>query len=118
MLDAFVEFKWNDYFHIRAGRHLPASDRYNLDGPYYQNSFNFPLVSQRWPNVALGRVDGASFWGQYAGGKFKWQGTVSEGSEIAEGANDDADHVAAFRSSDLQFLGAGIRLLQQQHLLR
>ena len=93
VLDAFVEFKWNDYFHIRAGRHLPASDRYNLDGPYYQNSFNFPLVSQRWPNIALGRVDGVSVWGQYGGGKFKWQGTVSEGSEVAGGANDDEDHL-------------------------
>ncbi len=93
MLDAFVEYTFNDYFHIRVGRHLPASDRYNLDGPYYQNSFNFPLIAQRWPNVAIGRVDGASFWGQYAGGKFKWQGTVSEGREISEAANDDADHL-------------------------
>ncbi len=93
VLDAFVEFKWNDYFHIRAGRHLPASDRYNLDGPYYNNSFNFPLISQRWPNVALGRVDGISYWGQYKGGKFKWQGSVSEGREISEAANDDYDHL-------------------------
>ncbi len=42
ILDAFVEYKWNDYFHVRVGRHLPASDRYNLDGPYYGNSFFFP----------------------------------------------------------------------------
>jgi len=93
MLDAFVEYTFNDYFHIRVGRHLPASDRYNLDGPYYQNSFTFPLTAQRWPNVAIGRVDGATVWGQYAGGKFKWQGTVSEGREISEAANDDADHL-------------------------
>jgi len=93
ILDAFVEYKWNDYFHVRVGRHLPASDRYNLDGPYYGNSFFFPLVSQRWPAVALGRVDGASVWGQYAGGKFKWQGSVSEGTEVAGGANDDPDHL-------------------------
>ena len=92
LLDAFVEYTWNDYFHIRFGRHLPASDRYNLDGPYYQNSFDFPGVVQRYPNKAVGRVEGVSYWGQYKGGKFKWQFTVSEGREIPVSANDDEDH--------------------------
>ena len=92
LLDAFVEYKWNDYFHIRFGRHLPASDRYNLDGPYYQNSFDFPGVVQRYPSKSTGRVEGLSYWGQYKGGKFKWQFTVSEGREIPESANDDPDH--------------------------
>ena len=93
LLDAFVEYRWNDYFHIRFGRHLPASDRYNLDGPYYLNSFYFPLVAQRYPNKAIGRVEGISYWGQYADGKFKWQFTVSEGNEIVGGPNDDGDHL-------------------------
>ena len=93
LLDAFVEYKWNDYFHFRVGRHLPASDRYNLDGPYYQNSFDFPLIAQRFPNVRVGRVDGISYWGQYGGGKFKWQFTASEGREIRGAANDDTDHL-------------------------
>jgi hypothetical protein len=93
LLDAFVEYTWNDYFHIRFGRHLPASDRYNLDGPFYQNSFDFPGVVQRYPNKAVGRVEGVSYWGQYKGGKFKWQFTVSEGREIPASANDDEDHL-------------------------
>ncbi|MGR3173962.1 MAG: hypothetical protein ACUZ8N_05125 [Candidatus Scalindua sp.] len=93
LLDAFVEYTWNDYFHIRFGRHLPASDRFNLDGPFYQNSFDFPGVVQRFPNKAIGRVEGVSYWGQYAGGKFKWQFTASEGREIPGGANDDPDHL-------------------------
>ncbi|MBO1223825.1 MAG: hypothetical protein JYX80_05315 [Candidatus Scalindua sediminis] len=93
LLDAFVEYKWNDYFHIRFGRHLPASDRFNLDGPYYQNSFDFPDVVQRYPNKSTGRVEGISYWGQYAGGKFKWQFTASEGTEVAGGPNDDPDHL-------------------------
>jgi hypothetical protein len=93
LLDAFVEYKWNDYFHIRVGRHLPASDRYNLDGPYYLNHFEFPLTAQRYPNVRVGRVDGMSYWGQYAGGKFKWQFSASEGREISGAANDDPDHL-------------------------
>jgi len=93
LLDAFVEYTWNDYFHVRFGRHLPASDRYNLDGPFYQNSFDFPGVVQRYPNKAVGRVEGVSYWGQYKGGKFKWQLTASEGREIEGGANDDPDHL-------------------------
>ncbi|MCR4290678.1 MAG: hypothetical protein NUV86_10515 [Candidatus Scalindua sp.] len=93
LLDAFAEYKWNDYFHIRFGRHLPASDRYNLDGPYYQNSFFFPLVAQRYPNKAVGRVEGVSYWGQHAGGKFKWQFTASDGREIPGGSNAHPDHL-------------------------
>jgi hypothetical protein len=94
LLDAFVEYKWNDYFHIRFGRHLPASDRYNLDGPYYQNSYDFPGVVQRHPNKAIGRVEGLTYWGQYKGGKFKWQLSAFEGTEVPGGANDDPDHLA------------------------
>ncbi len=93
LLDAFAEYTWNEYAHVRFGRHLPASDRYNLDGPYYQNSYDFPGIVQRYPNKAIGRVEGFSYWGQYAGGKFKWQATVSEGTEVAGGANDDPDHL-------------------------
>ncbi len=93
LLDAFVEYTWNDFFHIRFGRHLPASDRYNLDGPYYLNYFDFPLTAQRYPNVRVGRVDGVSYWGQYGGGKFKWQFTASEGNERSGGSNDDTDNL-------------------------
>lgn len=93
LLDAFVEYKFNDYFHIRFGRHLPASDRFNLDGPFYQNSFDFPGVVQRYPAKFAGRDEGVSYWGQYAGGKFKWQFSAMEGREIAGGANDDPDHL-------------------------
>ncbi len=93
LLDAFVEYTWNDYAHIRFGRHLPASDRYNLDGPYYQNSYDFPGVVQRHPNKSTGRVEGLTYWGQYKGGKFKWQLSAFEGTEVAGGANDDPDHL-------------------------
>ncbi len=93
LLDAFVEYTWNDYFHVRFGRHLPASDRYNLDGPFYQNSFDFPGIVQRYPNKSTGRVEGVSSWGQYKGGKFKWPLTASEGNEVSGGPNDDFDHL-------------------------
>ncbi len=94
LLDAFVEYKWNDYFHIRFGRHLPASDRYNLDGPYYQNSFLFPGPGiSAYPFKSTGRAEGATYWGQYKGGKFKWQLSAVEGKEAAGENNDDPDHL-------------------------
>lgn len=94
LLDAFVEYTWNDYAHIRFGRHLPASDRYNLDGPYYQNSYDFPGPGiSAYPFKSTGRAEGVSYWGQYAGGKFKWQFSAVEGREIMGSANDDPDHL-------------------------
>ncbi len=92
LLDAFVEYTWNDYAHIRFGRHLPASDRYNLDGPYYQNSYDFPGPGiSAYPFLSTGRDEGLSYWGQYEGGKFKWQFSVLEGAE-GTGNNEDPDH--------------------------
>ncbi|KKL12920.1 hypothetical protein LCGC14_2530940 [marine sediment metagenome] len=94
LLDAFVEYKWNDYFHIRFGRHLPASDRYNLDGPYYQNSYDFPGPGiSAYPFKSTGRAEGVTYWGQYKGGKFKWQLSAVEGKEAVGENNDDPDHL-------------------------
>ncbi len=92
LYNAFVEYTWNDYFHLRFGRILPGSDRYNLDGPYYQNSFDFPIIAQRYPSISNGFVEGLSYWGQYKGGKFKWIFTAFEGTEVVGGPNDDPDH--------------------------
>ena len=72
LLDAFAEYTWSDLHHIRFGRHLPASDRYNLDGPYYQNSYDFPGPGiSAYPFKQTGRVEGISYWGQIDGGKIQ-----------------------------------------------
>ncbi len=93
LLDAFVEYTWNDYAHIRFGRHLPASDRYNLDGPYYQNSYDFPGPGiSAYPFKSTGRAEGVTYWGQYKGGKFKWQLSAVEGAEGGTN-NEDPDHL-------------------------
>ncbi len=93
LLDAFVEYTWNDYAHVRFGRHLPASDRYNLDGPYYQNSYDFPGPGiSAYPFKSTGRAEGVSYWGQYKGGKFKWQLSAVEGAEGGTN-NEDPDHL-------------------------
>ena len=94
LLDAFAEYTWSDKHHIRFGRHLPASDRYNLDGPYYQNSYDFPGPGiSMYPFKQTGRVEGISYWGQLDGGKFKYQFSAAEGKETAGGPNDDPDHL-------------------------
>lgn len=93
LLDAFVEYTWSDLAHVRFGRHLPASDRYNLDGPYYQNSFDFPGPGiSAYPFKSTGRAEGVSYWGQYDGGKFKWQLSAIEGAETGAN-NEDPDHL-------------------------
>jgi len=94
LLDAFAEYTWSDKHHIRFGRHLPASDRYNLDGPYYQNSYDFPGPGiSAYPFKQTGRVEGISYWGQLDGGKFKYQFSAAEGTETAGGPNDDPDNL-------------------------
>jgi len=94
LLDAFAEYTWSDLHHIRFGRHLPASDRYNLDGPYYQNAYDFPGPGiSAYPFKQTGRVEGISYWGQLDGGKFKYQFSAAEGKETAGGPNDDPDHL-------------------------
>ncbi|MHB8482169.1 MAG: hypothetical protein ACYDBV_05445 [Nitrospiria bacterium] len=72
VLDAIAQIEFSDYFNIWMGRLLPPSDRSNLDGPYYLNSFNFPFV-QNYPALFDGRDNGLALWGQTGGGLFKYQ---------------------------------------------
>jgi hypothetical protein len=72
VLDAVLKFEFNDYANIWLGRFLPASDRANLSGPYYQNAWVFPDV-HAYPSEYAGRDNGLAYWGQYQGGVVKWQ---------------------------------------------
>ncbi|MCB1877131.1 MAG: hypothetical protein KDH88_14240 [Chromatiales bacterium] len=94
VLDAIAQFEFSPGFNIWAGRFLPPSDRANLSGPYYANSWNFPLV-QAYPAVFAGRDDGVALWGEttlgsiqfkYAGGAF--QG-CADSNPCDTGANDE-----------------------------
>lgn len=73
ILDAIAKVKFSDEFQIWAGRMLPPSDRANLSGPYFLNTWNFPGTAWRYTQVWAGRDDGAAVWGQFGGGKFKYQ---------------------------------------------
>ncbi len=95
VLDALVKFEFSDGFNIWMGRMLPPSDRSNLDGPYYLNTWNFPLA-QAYPSIFAGRDDGAAVWGMSGGGKFKYQLGAFEGTEGAPNLQDNLLYAARF----------------------
>src|SRR5215472_6888518 len=72
VLDAVAKFEPDELFNVWFGRFLPPSDRANLSGPYYQNSWYFPNVNA-YPSIYAGRADGAAIWGQINKGQFKYQ---------------------------------------------
>ena len=78
VLDAIGKFEFNQYFNVWAGRLLAPSDRAELDGPYYQNTFEFnktPFYPQDFGNPGagtpgaaagrFGRDDGINIWGAF-----------------------------------------------------
>jgi len=87
LLDADVRFEFNDYVNVWAGRFRAPSDRTNLSGPFYINDWDLPFVS-KYPNIFLGRDDGAAYWGQYGGGLLKWQVGLFDGTGLLSAGND------------------------------
>ncbi len=78
VLDAVAKFEFSDLVNIWMGRFLPPSDRSNLDGPYYLNTWSFPMP-QAYPAIFAGRDNGVAFWGRVNGGQFKYQVGAFEG---------------------------------------
>jgi hypothetical protein len=67
VMDAIGRFEFNPYVNIWVGRFLPPSDRANLYGPYYANDWA-PYadgVADFYPDVAIGRDNGAAYWGDF-----------------------------------------------------
>ena len=89
VLDAVAKFSFKG-FDLWAGRFLPPSDRSNLDGPFYLNNYDFPIV-QAYPAIFAGRDNGVAIMKEYAGGKFKWSYGLFEGRSAgtANGSNSD-----------------------------
>lgn len=79
ILDAVIKMKLTDSVNLWAGRFLPPSDRSNLSGPFYLNSWLFPYTQFGYNNIFQGRDDGAALWGQRGDGAFKWQFGVFDG---------------------------------------
>ena len=81
VLDGIIQFAFDPAFNVWFGRMLPPSDRSNLSGPYYLGTWDFPSEVQMYPSIFAGRDDGISFWGEFGGGKFKYQAGLFEGTE-------------------------------------
>jgi hypothetical protein len=73
VLDAVAKFSLDPLFNVWVGQFLPPSSRSNLSGPYYLNSWNFPLFVAAFPFDYAGRDRGFAIQGDIAGGVFKYQ---------------------------------------------
>lgn len=87
VMDAIAQFEPSDVFNFWMGRMLPAVDRANLAGPFYENAWQYPGVVSNNPSIAVGRDTGVTVWGKplagklvYAFGAFKGHNAVSGGS--------------------------------------
>ncbi len=69
VLDAIAKFDFTKYFNLWVGRLLVPSDRAELDGPFYHNTFEFnktPFYPSDHGNDDAGRFgrdDGFNIWG-------------------------------------------------------
>ena len=77
LLDGTIEFEPHESFNVWVGRMLVPIDRSNFSGPWFMAPWNYPGFLQdgaiyaplEGPN---GRNDGATVWGQFGGGTFKY----------------------------------------------
>jgi hypothetical protein len=76
VLDAIIQLKIADEFQIWAGQHIPAMERNNFNGPFYNNGWNLPIQVQTLPFDIAGRDRGITFWGLVAGGIVKYHASV------------------------------------------
>jgi len=87
LLDAIGKFGDGGAVNAWVGRMLPPSDRANLSGPFFTNTYDFPFVSNL-PAIFDGRQDGAVVWGIVGNQALKYQAGIYDGANsIVGGAN-------------------------------
>jgi hypothetical protein len=91
VLDGYAQFEFMPEFNVWVGRMLPPSDRANLDGPYYLNSWLYPGVVSQYPAKFAGRDDGATVWGKVFDKKLVYSAGVFEGHNRYAGASNQGD---------------------------
>ncbi|HKO50932.1 MAG TPA: hypothetical protein VJV79_24645, partial [Polyangiaceae bacterium] len=81
VLDLIAQYEPDPAFNVWVGRMLVASDRSNFSGPYFMAPWIYPLFlgPQGNPYAVVGpkegpfgRNDGATIWGAFGGGAFKY----------------------------------------------
>jgi hypothetical protein len=83
ILDLIGQLEFHDTFNVWFGRMLVPSDRSNFSGPWFMSPWNYPGF---YPTLTggpvgprqgpFGRNDGATVWGQFAGGVVKYYAGV------------------------------------------
>jgi hypothetical protein len=91
VLDGYAQFEFMPEFNVWVGRMLPPSDRANLDGPFYLNSWLYPGVVSQYPAKFAGRDDGATIWGKVFDKKLVYSAGVFEGHNRFAGASNQGD---------------------------
>ena len=98
VIDGIAKLELADPINIWLGRMLPPSDRANLSGPYYQNMWDYPIVSQ-YPSLIYGRDDGIAVWGEVLDSKLKYQVGFYEGTPSTPTVNPEDNPLFAGRVS-------------------
>jgi hypothetical protein len=93
VLDGYAQFEFANEFNIWVGRMLPPSDRANLDGPYYLNTWLYPGVVSQYPAKFAGRDDGATVWGKVFDKKLVYSVGAFEGHNRIAGASNQGDNL-------------------------
>ncbi len=93
VMDAIAQFEFDPSFNLWLGRMLPPSDRSNLHGPFYLAAWSYPGVVSNYPNIAVGRDNGAMIWGKPMGGKLVYSLGVFNGHNSAATLSNQSDKV-------------------------
>jgi hypothetical protein len=73
ILDLIAQFEPDPAFNVWVGRMLVPTDRSNFSGPYFMGPWHYPGIGNNAPKEGpFGRNNGATAWGQFAGGLFKY----------------------------------------------
>ena len=88
VLDAVGKIRFTNLFQVWGGRFLPPSDRSNLNGPYFLNTWDFPFV-QAYPAIFAGRDNGVSLWGITDNKRFKYQLGAFEGTNASTSSSSN-----------------------------
>lgn len=98
VLDAIGKFEFNKYLNVWFGRMLVAADRAELDGPFYQNVFEFnktPFYPSDFSSASneagrFGRDDGVQIWGTLIpSGRLTYVAGVFDGLDDSRANQDD-----------------------------
>lgn len=92
VLDAYVQLEFLDALNIWAGRILPPSDRANLDGSYYLNTWSYPGKVSQYPARFLGYDNGGVVWGRLFDKHLTYSVGAFEGHNHFHGASNTDGH--------------------------